>query len=57
MRKKKNDPEISLMEIMNKIISLEVEIQLLKRDVKLQNKLIFIILTMLLTIFVKVLVL
>jgi hypothetical protein len=57
MSKKKNNNDPCLMEIMKKIANLELEIQLLKKDVKLQNKLVFVILTMLLTIFVKVLVL
>jgi hypothetical protein len=56
MSKKKNNNDPSLIEIMEKIANLEVEIQLLKRDVKLQNKLIYVIMSMLLTIFVKVLV-
>jgi hypothetical protein len=56
MSKKKNNNDPCLMEIMEKIANLELEIQLLKRDLKLQNKLIFVILSMLLTIFVKVLV-
>jgi len=56
MRKKKNNNDPCLLELMEKIVNLELEIQLLKKDVKLQNKLIFVILSMLLTIFVKVLI-
>jgi hypothetical protein len=56
MSKKKNNNDPCLLEVMEKIANLELEIQLLKKDVKLQNKLIFIIFSMLLTIFVKVLV-
>jgi hypothetical protein len=56
MSKKKSNNDPCLLEVMEKIANLEVEIQLLKKDVKLQNKLIFVILSMLLTIFVKVLI-